>query len=47
MARSFQVPDGVDADKIEASFKNAVLTVLLPKSTEVQKREKKIAIKKA
>ena len=45
--RSFKMPDGVDADKIEASFKNAVLTVLLPKSTEAQKREKKIAIKKA
>jgi HSP20 family protein len=44
--RSFQVPDGVDADTIEASFKNGVLTVLLPKSEEVQKREKKIAIKK-
>ena len=27
--RSFQVPDGVDADKIEASFKNGVLTVIL------------------
>jgi HSP20 family protein len=45
--RSFQVPDGVDADKIAASFKNGVLTVVLPKSAEAQKREKKIAIKKA
>jgi HSP20 family protein len=45
--RSFQVPDGVDADKIEASFKNGVLTVVLPKSAEAQKQEKKIAIKKA
>ena len=27
--RSFQVPDGVDVDKIEASFKNGVLTVIL------------------
>lgn len=44
--RSFQVPDGVDADKIEASFKNGVLTVMLPKSAEAQKSEKKIAIKK-
>lgn len=44
--RSFQVPDGVDADKIEASFKNGVLMVVLPKSPEAQKREKKIAIKK-
>lgn len=45
--RSFQVPDGVDADKIEARFKNGVLTVSLPKSAEAQKKEKKIAIKKA
>jgi HSP20 family protein len=45
--RSFQVPEGVDADKIDASFKNGVLTVILPKSPEAQKREKKIAIKKA
>jgi HSP20 family protein len=44
--RSFRVPEGVDADKIDASFKNGVLTVVLPKSVEAQKREKKIAIKK-
>jgi HSP20 family protein len=45
--RSFGVPDGVDADKIEANFKNGVLTVTLPKSPQAQKSEKKIAIKKA
>jgi HSP20 family protein len=45
--RSFGVPDGVDADKIEANFKNGVLTVTLPKTAEAQKSEKKIAIKKA
>ena len=45
--RSFQVPEGVDADKIVASFKNGVLTVTLPKSPEAQKKEKKITIKKA
>jgi HSP20 family protein len=44
--RSFGVPDGVDADKIEANFKNGVLTVTLPKTAETQKSEKKIAIKK-
>jgi HSP20 family protein len=37
----------VDADKIEARFKNGVLTVTLHKSPEAQKNEKKIAIKKA
>ncbi|MGZ6254330.1 MAG: Hsp20/alpha crystallin family protein [Candidatus Binataceae bacterium] len=45
--RSFRVPKGVDADKIEASFKNGVLTVTMPKSPEAQKAEKKITIKKA
>ena len=44
--RVFRVPDGVAADKIEANFKNGVLTVILPKSEEAQKRETKIAIKK-
>ena len=45
--RSFQVPDGVDADKIEATFKKGVLTVMLPKSAQAQKTEKKIAVKAA
>jgi HSP20 family protein len=43
--RSFQVPSGVDAEKIEASFQKGVLTVTLPKSPEAQKKEKKITIK--
>jgi HSP20 family protein len=42
--RSFSLPDGVDVDKVAASFKNGVLTVTLPKSAEAQKSEKKIAI---
>lgn len=45
--RSFRVPEGVDADKIEASFAKGLLTVKLPKSTEAQKSEKKIAVKSA
>jgi HSP20 family protein len=45
--RAFAVPDGVDTDKIDAQFKNGVLTVTLPKTAEAQKSEKKIAIKKA
>jgi HSP20 family protein len=44
--RSFTVPEGVDAEKIEATFKNGVLTVSLPKTPEAQKQEKQIAIKK-
>jgi len=43
--RSFSVPEGVDAEKIEASFKNGVLSLKLPKTPAAQKAEKKIAIK--
>lgn len=42
--RSFQVPEGVEADKIAASFKNGVLSIVLPKTAEAVKQEKKIAI---
>jgi len=42
--RSFSVPDGVDADKLEADFSKGVLTVTLPKSPEAKKQEKKIPI---
>jgi HSP20 family protein len=45
--RSFGVPAGVDAEKIEANFKNGVLAVTLPKTPQAQKSEKKIAIKKS
>lgn len=44
--RAFEVPDGIDAQKIEATFKNGVLTVILPKSPEAQKKEKSIPVKK-
>ncbi len=44
-SRSFRIPDGVDADKIEANFKDGVLKLTLPKTTEAQRGEKKIAIK--
>ena len=43
--RTFQVPDGVDLDKVDAGFKNGVLTVTLPKTAEAQKAEKKISVK--
>ncbi len=43
--RSFRVPEGVDPDKIEASFKKGVLTVTLPKKPEAQKPAKKIEVK--
>ena len=43
--RTFQVPEGVDIEKVDASFKKGVLTVTLPKTAEAQKAEKKITVK--
>ena len=43
--RTFEVPEGVDTDKIEATFKKGVLTVTLPKNAEAQKPAKKIEVK--
>jgi HSP20 family protein len=45
--RSFQLPEGVDADKIDANFVKGVLTVKLPKTAEAKKAEKKITVKAA
>ncbi|MGV2130834.1 Hsp20/alpha crystallin family protein [Agrobacterium vitis] len=45
--RSFQMPDSVDADKVEATFEKGILTVRLPKSVEAKKNERKIDIKAA
>jgi HSP20 family protein len=45
--RCFRMPEGVDGDKIEATFKKGVLTVTLPKTPEAQKAEKKITVKAA
>jgi HSP20 family protein len=42
--RSFALPEGVDPEKIRASFENGLLRVTVPKSPEAQKQEKKIAI---
>lgn len=45
--RYFTLPDGVNADKIEATFKNGVLKVVLPKTEEAQKPAKTISVKAA
>jgi HSP20 family protein len=45
--RYFEMPQGIDKDKIEATFKKGVLTVLLPKTAEAQQAEKKIPVKPA
>jgi len=43
--RSFEVPESVNPDKIDATFKNGVLTLTLPKKAEAQKPSKKIDVK--
>jgi HSP20 family protein len=42
-SRTFTLPDGVQADKVHAELKDGVLTLMLPKKTEV--KPKKIDIK--
>ena len=45
--RRFNVPEGVDVEKIEATLKKGVLTVRLPKKPETQKPAKTIEVKAA
>ena len=40
-----QIPlDGIEHDKVEASFKNGVLTIMMPKSETARQKTKRIAI---
>ena len=43
--RTVPVPENVDANKIEASFKDGVLTVVLPKTKASAAKQKKIDVK--
>ena len=43
--RMFRVPESIDHDKIEAHFKEGVLTVQLPKTEEAQKSARRIEVK--
>jgi HSP20 family molecular chaperone IbpA len=45
--RPLRVPEGIDTDKIAASFKNGILSVTLAKSAEAQKQAKRIEVKGA
>ena len=45
--RSFAVPETVDTAKVDAAFKNGVLTVTLPKSEAAQTPEQKVEVKAA
>lgn len=43
--RSLSIPEGVDTDKVDASFKKGVLTITLPKLPEAKGKTKTIEIK--
>ena len=43
--RSFKLPSTVDEENISASFRNGILTVVLPKTEEVQPKQRSIKIK--
>jgi HSP20 family protein len=44
-SRSFYIPENVDRDKIDASYKDGVLSISLPKQEEVKNKvERKIEI---
>lgn len=43
--RTIQLPDGIDKDKTEASFKKGVLKIFVPKTAKAIESQKKIPIK--
>lgn len=45
--RSLELPRGIDSASIEASFSNGVLKLVLPKTPERQKKDRKITVKMA
>ena len=45
LSRSFKLNGKVDAEKIEADYKNGVLTLTLPKREEVKAREVTVKVK--
>lgn len=44
-ARAFSLPEGIDADKVEADLQEGVLTITLPKSPEAQKKARRIEVR--
>lgn len=45
--RNIALPDAADGKRAEASFKNGILTVAIPKKAEAVQKPEKIAIRKA
>jgi HSP20 family protein len=42
--RSFAVPSTVDTEKVQADYKNGVLTITLPKKEAAKPRQVKVAV---
>lgn len=43
--RAFALPEDIDRDKIEATFENGILHLVLPKAAEAVQQQKKIEVK--
>jgi HSP20 family protein len=43
--RTFEVPQGINAEEIKANFKKGRLVVTLPKAAEARRAERKITVK--
>lgn len=43
--RAIQLPQHIERDRIEANFRNGVLSVTLPKSEDAKQRQRKIEVK--
>lgn len=44
-ARTIPIPEHIDRDKVEASFRKGVLTIHLPKTAEAREKSKRIEVK--
>lgn len=44
-ARSFSLPEGVDADKVEADLHEGVLSINLPKTPDAQKKPRRVEVR--
>ncbi len=42
--RRFRLPDGVEANKIDATYKDGILNLTIPKSTETKTKKIKISV---
>ena len=45
--RLIELPSAAEGDRIDASFKNGLLTITIPKNEKAQRKPKRIAIKEA